>query len=95
MIHSFTPISLKGVIFLSSPAIIEKDQGGTFGEQMSALANSWKKRFGGEDPQFVYTIPSAYLAPKITKPKLIDGRSTAVEIGDWSEVGKVIEAAAR
>ena len=94
LVHSFTPAGLKGIIFLSSPEMFAKDQGASYGEQLSVLANSWKQRFGGEDPQFFYTIPGIELAPKITKPGAIKGESKAVEIRDWSEISSVLEAAA-
>ena len=55
---------------------------GFFGDQ---------ERFGGEDPHFVYTIPSKALASKITRPKSIKGQSTAVEITDWSEVTNLVD----
>ncbi len=94
LVHSFTSAGLKGIIFLSSPEMFEKDQGANYGEQVSVLANSWKERFGGKDPQFVYTIPSKELAPKITKPAEIKGQSTTIEITDWSEITELIEQVA-
>ena len=33
---------------------------------------------------FFYTIPTAALAPKITKPESIKGTSSAIEITDWT-----------
>ncbi len=81
--HSFTPASPKGIIFLSSEAMVERDQGANFGPELSALANCWKQRFGGEDAHFFYTIPGKVLAPKITRPAKIKGRSKALEIGQW------------
>ena len=94
LVHSFTPGSLKGIIFLAGPEMFLKDQGANYAEQLSTLANCWKDRFGGEDPNFIYTIPNKTLAPKITAPEAIKGKSTAVEISDWSEITKVIEQAA-
>lgn len=91
LVHSFTPGSFKGIIFLASPEMFMKDQGASYGQQLSALASCWKDRFGGEDPNFIYTIPNKALAPTITAPKAIKGKSTAVEITDWSEITKVIE----
>ncbi len=93
--HSFTPSALKGIIFLSSPEMFEKDQGANYGEQLSALANSWKQRFGGQDLQFVYTIPSQALAQKVTAPDGIKGKSTPIAIENWSEIRGVIEAVGR
>ncbi|MBL7224003.1 MAG: hypothetical protein ISS72_09125, partial [Candidatus Brocadiae bacterium] len=83
LVHSFTPGSFKGIIFLASPQMVEKDQGANYGEQLSAMANCWKERLGGEDPHFFYTIPNKKLAPKITRPEGIKGRSTPYEIGHW------------
>ena len=64
--------------------MVEADQGAHFGEQMAALANCWKEKFACRRPAvFFYTIPSSTLAPKITKPKAIKGRSIAMEINSW------------
>ncbi len=96
VVHSFTPANLKGVIFLSGKALFEKDQGAHFGEQFSALANSWKELFGG-DPHIYYSIPGKDLAPRISSPQSIKGRSIGVEIDNWSDGGylqKLIEMAA-
>ena len=93
MVHSFTPGAFKGIIFLASEKMIEEDGGVNYGAEMTALANSWKKRFGGKDPHFLYTIPSKHLAPKVTKPEGIKGNSSAMEIGDWSEIAKLIDEA--
>jgi hypothetical protein len=95
MVHSFTPAGLKGIIFLASPEMFTKDEGAHYGQQLSALANCWKDRFGGEDSHFFYTIPGEGLAPKVAAPTAIDGKSTAIEVSDWSEITKVIEAAAK
>lgn len=51
MTLSFTPASLKGIVFITSPSMKEK-AGGAFGEQMQALTNSWKAKFTG-DPFFL------------------------------------------
>jgi hypothetical protein len=91
MVSPFAPASFKGIIFLTGKSMVEADQGALFGEQMAALANSWKASFAlqpssgqaCEDPQFIYTIPSSKLAPKITQPMAIKGRSVAVEINNW------------
>lgn len=83
MVHSFTPASFKGIVFLCSEAMFKNDQGASFGEQFAVLANDWKERFACPDPAFFYTIPSAALAPKITKPKDIKGESKALEIAAW------------
>jgi hypothetical protein len=83
LVHSFTPASFKGVIFLTSPKMVEKDQGASYGPALAVLANCWKHRFAGADPHFFYTIPSKALAPKITPPKGIKGKSTPYEIRHW------------
>lgn len=92
MAHSFTPGAFKGVIFLCSEQMFAEDQGANYGSELTALANCWKRRFGGEDPQFIYTIPNQKLAQKITRPKSINGESTPIEIGDWFELKNVIQA---
>jgi hypothetical protein len=93
MVHSFTPGSFKGVIFLTSPQVFSQDEGAHFGEQLTALANGWKDRFGGEDPHFFYTVPSKALVPKLSLPQSIKGKSTAIEIDNWSEISTALEAA--
>ncbi len=90
LVHSFTPASLKGVIFLSSKDMVAADQGANFAEQLSALANSWKQGFGGE-PDFLYTIPGKSLAPKISSPSKINGKSAAFEINNWSDGAEIRE----
>jgi len=92
-VHCFTPAALSGIVFLSSESMVADDQGADFGPEISALANCWKQRFGGEDPHFFYTIPNKGLAPKITRPTAIKGKSTGIELGNWSEISKVIETA--
>jgi len=83
MVDSFTPAGLKGIIFMSGKKMMEADQGAHFGEQLAALANGWKEKFACPDPVFLYTVPGASLAPKITKPEGIKGRSIAMEINNW------------
>jgi len=95
LVHSFTPAALRGVAFIAGPAMVQQDGGATYGEQLSALANGWKQRFGGGDLDFVYTLPSRELAPRLTKPEQIKGRSAAVEVQDWGDVAGLIEAVAQ
>ena len=83
LISSFNPGNFKGVICLTPQSFFAEDEGANFGSEFSVMANCWKESFGGEDPYFFYTIPSKELAPKITKPKKIEGKSTACEIGHW------------
>ena len=59
---------------------------------MTALANAWKERFGGKDPHFLYTLPEKSLAPKITQPKGIRGRSTAIPTSEWTEISNLLDA---
>lgn len=47
MVSSFTPGSFKGIIFITSPTLVEK-AGAALGEQVAALTNCWKAKFGGE-----------------------------------------------
>ena len=83
MVHCFGPGSFKGIVFLCGAKMCEKDQGANYGEQLSVLANCWKDWFACPDPYFFYTIPGKALAPKITDPKQIKGKSTAFEIDGW------------
>ncbi|MCE9611142.1 MAG: hypothetical protein K8R23_13185 [Chthoniobacter sp.] len=83
MVHSFTPASFKGIVFLCSQKMFDADQGANFGAELSVLANCWKSKFSCADPQFFYTIPAATLAPKISRPAGIKGVSTACEISHW------------
>ena len=91
LVESFTPAALKGIVFLSNPDMVAADGGAHFGEQMSALANCMKKRFGGADVPFLYTMPAKTLAPKITKPDGIKGSSKAAEIGNWDDSSAIME----
>jgi hypothetical protein len=90
MVHSFTPGAFKGILFLCSEKMVEADQGANYGPELTALANSWKTRFGG-DPHFIYTIPGKALAAKITRPTQIKGASTPIEINDWQPADLVEE----
>ncbi len=83
MVESFAPGSFKGIVFLTGPGAVETDQGQHFAEQMTVLANSWKKRFACEDPVFFYLLPSQTLAPKLTPPASILGKSHAIELTQW------------
>jgi hypothetical protein len=83
-VDCFSPGQLSGVVFLCGNKMIADAQGANFGPEMSALANCFKAKFGGNDVPFFYTIPTAALAPKITKPQSIKGASTALEINESS-----------
>ena len=95
-VHCFTPAALSGILFLTGEAMVADDQGASFGPEMAALAKSFKTRFtlgqDDEDIPFIYTAPSKALAPKLTQPKGIEGRVTAVELGGWSDLAGVLEA---
>jgi hypothetical protein len=94
MVHCFGPGSFKGIIFLCDAEMLQQDQGANFGPELSALANCWKDWFACPDPCFLYTTPGKKLAPKITQPTAIKGRSIGVEIDDWSDAAaKMIERA--
>ena len=83
-VDCFTPAQVSGVVFLCGNAMIADAQGANFGPEMSALANCFKSKFGGDDVPFFYTIPASSLAPKITKPQAIKGTSTAIKVDQWS-----------
>lgn len=91
-VASFAPTALNGILFLSSEGMVAADGGANFGPEMSVLANALKAKFGSGDVPFIYTIPAKALTSKITEPKNIEGKSSAVEIGDWGELTKVIDA---
>jgi len=90
-VHCFTPAALSGIVFLSSESMVADDRGANFGAEMSALANCFKARFAGDDVPFIFTAPGKALAPKITRPTGIKGKSVAVELDDWFDVGGVIK----
>jgi hypothetical protein len=83
-VDCFSPGQVSGIVFINGNAMIADQEGANFGPEMSALANSFKSRLGGNDVPFFYTLPAASLAPKITKPQSINGESTALEIDQWS-----------
>ncbi|MCX6876971.1 MAG: hypothetical protein NTW21_24625 [Verrucomicrobia bacterium] len=83
-VDCFSPGQVSGVVFLCGNKMIADAQGANFGPEMSALANCFKSRFGGDDVPFFYTIPASSLAPKITKPQSIKGAGTAIEVDQWS-----------
>jgi hypothetical protein len=91
LVESFTPASLKGILFLTGSDMVVADQGALFGEQMSALANGMKKRFGATDTPFYFTMPATSLAPKVSKPSAIKGGHESLEITDWSGGPAVID----
>jgi len=83
MTHSFTNGgAFKGIIFLTSEKMAMKNNGKDFSGEVTALANSWQKRFAG-NPHFFYTLPDLHLASSITKPEKIEGPNTGVLIKSW------------
>ncbi|MFM7182130.1 MAG: hypothetical protein ACKO2G_11790 [Verrucomicrobiales bacterium] len=85
-VDCFSPAQVSGVVFLCGNAMIADVEGANFGPEMSALANCFKAKLGGDDVPFFYTLPGSALAPKITKPEAIKGANTAMEITEWSAV---------
>ena len=86
LVASFKRTQLKGIVFMTEASNVAAADGAYFGEQMSALANGWKRFFKGEkDPHFVYTIPSQELASKISQPKEMKGASTPFQVTAWPE----------
>ena len=90
-VHSFTPMQLSGIVFLSGESMVADDQGANFGTEMSVLANCFKTRFGGDDVPFIYTVPGKSLASRITQPKAIKGKSEVVEINDWLDTADIVK----
>jgi len=90
-VECFSPAQLSGIVFLCGTAMAE-EQGARFGSEMSVLGNCLKTKFGGDDVPFIYTVPGKALAPKISEATGIKGKAEAVEISDWTDVAKVIEA---
>ena len=96
LVTTFSPGNFKGIICLTPESFCEEGQGADFGPKFSIMANCWKETFarGKEvlDPHFFYALPNKELAPKITKPMKIKGKSTAVEAKTNAEL---IELAVR
>jgi sialate O-acetylesterase len=83
MVHSFTPAEFRGILFLAGEAMMKDHRGADFGPELAALANGWKRVFGGDDVPFVYTLPTKSLVPRVSRPDGMDGRQRAIEISDW------------
>jgi hypothetical protein len=88
---SFTPASLKGIIFMSYPELFKDGKGASFGQELTALANGWKARFGEPDPHFFYIVPSKKLVPEYTRPGEIRGKNTAIELDQWEDIAPLID----
>jgi len=98
---AFTPMAMKGIILLSSPEMTGPSDVASFGSELTVLANSLKDRFSlaekvgpeaGNKMLFAYTMPSETLAPGITRPEGIRGKTLEVPITDWSDVTRLIES---
>lgn len=89
-ICAFSPGNFKAILCLTGKGFVAEDEGAAFGEQFSAMANSWKDAFSrgkeGIDQHFVYALPSKELAAKLSKPDGINGLSVAIEIKAWPEI---------
>lgn len=88
---SFVPGSFKGIVFLTGPAMVAEGRARNFGAEMSVLANSLIRDFGGK-AAFHYTLPDKALAPDITTPANINGDVKAIGINDWMDYNSVLDA---
>jgi len=91
--HSFTPASLKGVLFLTSPEMVEAAPGPQFGEQLGALVKSWTEGFqspGGI--RLLVTVPSKTLAPSMPPLVALPHQAQTIPIDRWTDGSAVIEA---
>lgn len=94
--HSFGPASFRGILFLCSENMFEGAKAANYGAELSALANGWKKHFGGKDTPFFYTIPAPSLSPQVAAPKSIKGQSKAIELSAWADkaaIEKLVDTA--
>ncbi len=91
-ICAFSPGNFTAILCLTGKDFVADDEGAGFGEQFAVMANSWKETFarGREviDPYFIYAMPGKELAPKITAPKGIKGRSMAYAVQEWLAIGR-------
>lgn len=79
LVCTFSPANFKGILCLTPPSFIGKDQGAHFGSEFSVMANCWKDSFqSAQDPLFCYTLPAKKLAPALALPSRIQGRSHAI-----------------
>jgi len=91
-VYCFTPAALRGILFITGKSMAADDQCANFGPELSVLANSLKTKFDSGDVPFIYTLPGKELAPKLTQPTAITGKSTPVLISDWMDIGGTINA---
>jgi len=89
-ICGFSPGNFKAILSLTGKGLVADGEGANFGQRFAVAANCWKETFarGSEviDPHLVYAMPSKALAPKLTKPEGIQGKSTAVELKAWPAI---------
>jgi len=92
--HSFTPASLKGIVFLTSPDALKHEQAG---EQFSVLAKAWTDRFQApgrfhapDSPGFYFTWPGDGLDPERKTPAGAGLQPILIE--DWLDADRVLEA---
>jgi len=88
MVAPFADFGFKGILFLAGPGSVASDEGSLYGEQLAALAASWRRTFGGR-PAFGYLVPSRSLAAKITAPKGIAPPAIAVTVDSWDEAAAI------
>ncbi len=99
LIASFKRTQFKGILFNTEESMMKDNAGKDFGSELSAMANGWKRLFEAEkDPHFIYTLPAKDLTKSVSKPKDIEGDSTAHEVTEWGQaddelIEAVIEAA--
>jgi len=91
-ICGFSPGNFKAILCVTGKDFVAEDEGAGFDEQFPVMANCWKETFarGKEviDPHFIYAMPGKELAPKITAPKGINGKSTAYPAKEWLTIGR-------
>jgi hypothetical protein len=75
MVHPFTPMTLKGIIFITDRDMLSSEDGHNFAGEMNALGNGLKRRFGDRSVPFLYTMPSPEALPKLKAPDAIKGSS--------------------
>jgi len=87
-IPSFSQCNAKGVLFLTPQSFFTEDQGASFAQQFTVIADGIKKGLADKDMEFVYTMPDKSLSSKIKQPTKITGKSTAFPFKRWWYVNK-------
>lgn len=95
LVSAFSPGSIKAILCLTGKGFMDDAEGADFGLRFAIMANCWKETFSrstssgqahgqeGVDPHFVYVMPSGKLAPALTRPNGISGKSTPIELDEW------------